>query len=280
MEARTGDTTDVMQRNLDAPRERFPPSWLNHLVDVYLLSYPKSGRTWLRLMLGKVLALRFGLENVDLLELYHLTLSLPGVPRIKAVHDESPHLKTVDELPVSKTRYRDEKVILLVRDPRDVMVSCYFEEIKRQKRYQGSLSSFIRDERFGVDGLIHWMNVWSENRSVPSDFLLVRYEDMHADTEGELRRVVEFLGLDGIRDAIIRQAVEFSSFGNMRRMESEDALGSARLRPGDPDDPESFKVRRGQVGGYVDYLDAEDVEHLDAKIEAQLADCFGYAVER
>jgi hypothetical protein len=252
---------------------------MNHLVDVYLLSYPKSGRTWLRLMLGKALALRFDLENVDLLELYHLTSSLAGVPRIKAVHDESPHLKTVDELPTNKTRYQGKQVILLVRDPRDVMVSCYFEEIKRQKRYQGDISSFIRDKRYGIDGLIHWLNVWSESRSVPSDFLLVRYEDLHADTEGELRRVVEFLGLDGIGDEMIRQAVQFSAFDNMHRMEAEDVLNSARLRPGDAGDPESFKVRRGQVGGYVDYLDTEDIAYLDTKIEAQLADYFGYSAE-
>ena len=42
----------------NSPRESYPPSWMNFLVDVYILSYPKCGRTWLRLMLGKVLALR------------------------------------------------------------------------------------------------------------------------------------------------------------------------------------------------------------------------------
>jgi hypothetical protein len=269
---------EVRQADVNSVRESYPPSWMNYLVDVYILSYPKSGRTWLRLMVGKVLALRLGLENADLLELYQLTSSLPDVPQIRASHDESPHLKTVCELSTSKMRYRDERVILLVRDPRDVMVSCYFQETKRNMRYRGSISSFIRDERHGVDGLIHWLNVWSANRSVPSDFLLVRYEDMHVDTEGELRKVVDFLGLDGVHDSIIRQAVEFASFDNMRRMEAEDALDSARLRPGHLDDAESFKVRRGKVGGYVDYLSGEDIAYLDAKIRTELAGCFGYAV--
>lgn len=260
------------------PCESYPPAWMNCAVDVYILSYPKCGRTWLRLMLGKVLALRFCLEDVDLLELQVLTLSLPGVPRIKISHDDCPHLKTADELPARKTRYQDKKVVLLVRDPRDVMVSCYFEATKRAGYYQGSISSFIRDERYGIDGLIYWLNVWGENRSVPSDFLLVRYEDMCADAEGQLRRAVEFIGLDGIDDGIIRQAVQFASFNNMRRMEAEDTLSSARLRPGNPDDPESLKVRRGKVGGYVDYLNVEDVDYLNEKIKMQLVDYFGYTV--
>ena len=262
----------------NSPRESYPPAWLNYLTDVYVLSYPKCGRTWLRLMLGKVLALRFGVENMDLLEVEALTLLLPEVSRIKISHDDCPHLKTADELSTSKTRYRDKKVILLVRDPRDVMVSCYFQATKREDYYQGSMSSFIRDERYGIDGLIHWLNVWSRNRSVPSAFLLVRYEDMHTDTESQLRRIVDFVGLDGIDDGIIRQAVQFASFNNMRRMEAEDTLGSARLKPGNPDDPETYKVRRGKVGGYVDYLSVKDVGYLNEKIKMQLVDYFGYTV--
>ena len=44
----------------------------------------------------------------------------------------------------------------------------------------------------------------------------------------------------------------------------------------DPTDPETFKVRKGKVGGYVDYLDAKEIEYLDNKIEADLDPIFGY----
>ena len=50
----------------------------------------------------------------------------------------------------------------------------------------------------------------------------------------------------------------------MRNAEVHDSFGHERLRPADPHNPESFKVRRGKVGGYVDYLSSEDIAYVDA----------------
>ena len=47
------------------------------------------------------------------------------------------------------------------------------------------------------------------------------------------------------------------------------------LQPGDVNDPESYKVRRGKIGGYVDYLDPSDVEYADQAMSA-LDPRFGY----
>ena len=109
-------------------------------------------------------------------------------------------------------------------------------------------------QHFGLS-IIRYYNVWNESRDVPRGFCLVRYEDLHADTAKELRRIFDFLEIPDISDAHIR---EFGSFGNMRSMESSDTLKSGRLRARDSSDVESFKTRRGVVGGYVDYLDAEE----------------------
>ena len=64
-----------------------------HSKTVYLTSFPRSGRTWLRLMLGKTFALHFGLENVDLFELDEMAATHPEVPSIVVTHDDSPHTK-------------------------------------------------------------------------------------------------------------------------------------------------------------------------------------------
>jgi hypothetical protein len=52
-------------------------------------------------------------------------------------------------------------------------------------------------------------------------------------------------------------------------------FNSAGLSRADPDDPESFRVRRGIVGGYKDYLSAEQVLDLDREI-ALLDQRYGY----
>jgi hypothetical protein len=247
------------------------------VVDSYLISYPKCGRTWVRLMLAKVLVSHFRLKgDRDLIDVERLAGRHAAIPRIQVTHDGAPHQKRPDELGTDKRRYRAKKVIFLVRDPRDVIVSLYFQATRRDKYFQGDISSFIRHDRFGIETLLRYSSIWYENRHVPDGFLLVHYEDLQTDPFGQLRRIVRFLGLRSVSEDTLRDAVELASFDSMQRMEREGLLGSARLRPRDPSDPESYKVRRGKIGGYRDYLERRDTDYLNREIRAKLDDGLGY----
>ena len=49
----------------------------------------------------------------------------------------------------------------------------------------------------------------------------------------------------------------------MKKMEQTGNVKQAytyALSPGDPQNPNSFKVRKGQIGGYKDALSSEDIE--------------------
>jgi len=48
------------------------------------------------------------------------------------------------------------------------------------------------------------------------------------------------------------------------------------LAPGDINDPESFKIRRGKIGGYIDYLSKEDIEFINAEIDENMVDYYHY----
>ena len=61
--------------------------------------------------------------------------------------------------------------------------------------------------------------------------------------------------------------MEYGSFKNMRRKEQEEHIASGKLQPGAYVDEESYKVRRGKVGGYVDYLDNNDLEYVNSVID-------------
>jgi hypothetical protein len=58
-------------------------------------------------------------------------------------------------------------------------------------------------------------------------------------------------------------AVDYGSFMNMRAMERGDTLQTGVLRPGNPDDPESYKTRRGIVGGFRDYLSQDQIHDIN-----------------
>jgi len=246
-------------------------------IDAYLLSFPKCGRTWLRVMLERALIVHFGLEKVESLE-SNVLLGNPGpqMPTIKIVHDDHPQFKTPAELTPNKKTYQGVKVILLVRDMRDALVSNYFQATKRRNSFTGDLSSFIRYDRGSTDTFIRFYNIWAENRHVPADFLPVRYENIHADVERELRRILEFVGLR-VEEDTIRAAIDCGRFDNMRKLETNELLqATGRLKPKDKDDRESYKTRRGKVGGFVEYLNESDIAYLNEKMRTQLSSYYGY----
>jgi hypothetical protein len=249
-------------------------------AEAFLISYPKCGRTWLRMLLSRALENHYGAPDIDYLGGDFLGGNVAGAPRIRVSHDDDPHWKTPRGLDRRKRRYRGKKVVLLVRDPRDVVVSMYFERSRRERAYAGTLSQFLHERRGSLDTILAYYNVWAGARHIPSDLLVVRYEDLRRDTERELRRLLAFLGVTDVSDETVREAVHFASFENMRKMESSGSVGSGRLRPRDPNDPESFKTRRGKVGGFVDYLSPEEIEEVERRIRSGLDASFGYGEPR
>lgn len=247
-------------------------------ADVYVISFPKCGRTWLRTLMGKAISearnLPFTLFRD--LELLEFSRADPSLPKIKFLHDDGVLVKTPGELSQDKSGYRAKRVVLLTRDLRDVAVSRYFQltrgSIERfeDERFQGDLDEFIRYDRGSLRTCIEFWNIWYRCRSVPADFLRVSYEQLAAAPAEELGRILAFCGITGVEDAVLRSAAEFAGFENMRAMEQRDLLGSWRLRPGNPDDPESFKTRRGIIGGFSDYLREEQVSYLDSLIVENL----------
>lgn len=229
-------------------------------------------------MLGKTLALHFGLGDINYLANDLFADTDAKSLRIRVSHDDNPHWKEPGKLSRKKWRYRRQKVVFLVRDPRDVVVSMYFERSRREQVDVGSMSDFLEASVGSLDTIIEYYNIWAANRDQARDFLMIRYEDLQQGAAVELRRLLDFIGLSEVSNEHIAEAVEYSSFGNMRKMELGGEVSSGRLNPRDPSDKESFKTRKGIVGGYVEYLEPAQIESLERRITERLDPFFGYSV--
>jgi sulfotransferase family protein len=208
---------------------------------LYVVSYPKSGRTWLRVMLDDL-----GIEAVYT----HDGSSFEG------------HL-SVEDLDSDKTKFEAGLVLLMVRDPRDVAISGYFQVVRRlhlQTADSMSISDFIRNPRYGIEKSVRFNLDWFAVAPEMVDLAIVRYEDLHKNTTRVLNAIVRFARAEAAADVVGDVAVR-RSFAHMKQVEAsggfEARYGSA-LRPADLTDPESYKVRRGIIGGYVDYLSTRD----------------------
>jgi hypothetical protein len=252
-------------------------------ADVIVVSLGKSGRTWLRVMLNKYLSLHYGTPfSTD-----DLHQQNPAIPSIIYQH----HLwmnfakapawlnRVLERFPLlPRDVFHKKKVVLLTRDPRDTIVSNYFQITKRaraDKRIDDiSISDFIRHGTWGIEARVRVMNLFLDKLRGHPRSLVVTYETMKADAEEQLRRLLRFIDIDP-NAAQVTEAVAFADFGNMRRMEESNELQKGLLRPGDPADPDSFKVRKGKVGGYVEYLNATDIAYVERHV-ATLSPEYGY----
>lgn len=257
-------------------------------ADVAIVSFGKSGRTWLRVLLWRYLARKNGYASDSISGFDEFRDRRAGVPVLFFTHDN--YIKDFLGHDRKTEVYRDLPVVLLVRDPRDTAVSQFFQwkhrMVSRKKVINDyplddatSVHDFIAGGNAGIPKIISFMNQWADAFDSMSKLLVVKYEDLRADTKGQLRRILEFIGEQPV-EADIEDAVTFASIDNMRRMETENAAKSGAhrsMKPGNADDPSSFKVRRGKVGGWRDYVTEEQANPLDAQVRETLNPVYGYA---
>ena len=236
-------------------------------TQVYILSYPKSGRTWLRLLIGKAICDRYNLPESQMIETFDLT-SQAGLLRTHFSHDYSSILSgfPYHRMPTNKSEYTKTKVLFVYREIKDVLVSSYFQATKRTGKFEGPISAFIRSDKFGVKKIVTFYNSWYEQQHVPQAFLALSYEEMHEDPHKALRQSLEFMGMKDVDAGLLETAVSFAAFNNMKKLESSGFFQDDKMRPKDTDDKDSYKVRKGKVGGYTENLSPEDIEYIDSTV--------------
>jgi len=247
-------------------------AWKFRRADYVVVSFPKSGRTWLRATLTFYYAERYGLGETPLLEFANLHYLDRRIPKIFFTHDDDPNARP-EALGRDKSRYRKKRLLFLVRDPRDVCVSMYFHRMKRDLDLDRPIFDFANGPDGGLRTTVTFLNIWAEALGAVERSLCVSYEAMHAEPEATLDRVLRFLGESPDPGAIGR-AVERAHFDKLKALEKQGAFQSGRLTPADNDDSDSFKVRRGKVGGYADYFDPDQQRVLDAVVEGELSEFF------
>jgi len=257
-------------------------------ADCTIVSHGKSGRTWLRVMISRVYQQKHGLPAGQLLSFDNLHKKNAAIPKIFFTHDN--YLRDYTGSTDVVSDYGDRRIVFLARHPADVTVSQFFQWKFRMKRGKKDLLAypehgqdvsvfdFMQRPEWGLPRVVDFMNLWG--RDIPSfdDLLLLRYEDLRSDPEAQLGALFDFLGTPATADEI-RDAVEFGSIENMKKMEQQGSFWRAggRMKPRDHSNPDSYKVRRAKVGGFRDYFSDAEVAWIEAYIDRHLAPLFGYA---
>jgi hypothetical protein len=223
------------------------------------VSYPKSGRTWIRYFLS--------LRGIE------LNFSHAGT----GSGDKSLG-RRVERFDTS--RARKHRIIFMHRNPIDTAISLYFQVHRKDfrlgsRRYIRSWPAFALQHRlpprdlerfldhpgYGVEKVSRFNATWLSTLESRSDCLVFSYEAARRHEEETFAQLLDFLGED---DTALAETVEESSFHKMQQREREGDERSLRLRVAIPGDPDSAKVRRGKIGGYVDYLEPPLIDRYRA----------------
>jgi len=261
--------------------------------DTFIVSFPKSGNTWARFLVANLLhpSEPVTFENIERI--------VPDMhAQSKRYFRSLPRPRFIKSHEYFDPRYR--RVIYIVRDPRDVLISSYHFH-RKQKQIADNypleqyVTRFLSGDVWGMyaswgqnvsswlatrprlvaggifgnwrDSVSSWLNASLDS----SDFLMLRYESMMAEPVRELARIATFLRIDATPELLSR-AVTRSSAAEMRKLEQVQANKWIMTKDTRQDIP---FVGAAEVGGWRSSLPPECIVEVE-KALGPLMTALGY----
>ncbi|XP_077980622.1 sulfotransferase 1B1-like [Glandiceps talaboti] len=270
--------------------------------DIYLLSFSKSGTTWMKEIISLIQnggnrdELRDISVDTSIVQLEFLYTdertrtrlqSLGLVPNINVHEMTSPRLFSShlrhDLLP-KQLHEKKPKVIYIARNAKDVAVSCYHHQRSLAKAYgkafktyecfselltdfiDAKIPAIVYDNSYWHDHVLSW---WTRRND--ENILFLKYEDLIQNVNDGIKSIAKFLGKT-LDEETVKTIANHVSFDNMktnpRTLRSFYCTQALKLDP----TKESPFVRRGKVGGWKDYFSVDDNATFDTHYKRWLKD--------
>ncbi|TPL14109.1 sulfotransferase domain-containing protein [Mesorhizobium sp. B2-4-10] len=249
-------TTRLTLHKIDA---RIRMTWAASGADAFLVSYPESGVTQLRHILSEYFRRHANGENVHLSPMFEVLPDFDldptrGIPAFR--YTDERHrvpLVLVSHLTYRRSLFLNRPIIFMTRDPRDVIVSAYFDATRHKRCFEGTMDAFIADREQGLPALIVYLNDWGRGLKHHVSAVL-GYGELTEDPMGACTRILRFLGhTPSVR--ALQDSIDASRFDVMREHEMAGGLAAH--------DGESQHARPGKVGGFSDHLSDAQAELIE-----------------
>jgi hypothetical protein len=242
--------------------------------DTFIVSYPKSGNTWMRFLIANLI------HQNDPVTFANIEQVIPHCEgQSKRFFKTMPRPRFIKCHECFDPRY--PKVIYIVRDPRDVVVSQYYFQrkggaIDDSYPIERFVTRFVAGEtsrppRYGswADNVASWLAL----RQSSPRFMLIRYEDILAQTSRELTRIASFLGIEATPEQLAA-VLERSSADQMRKLEKVQAEVWTQTKNTRQDIP---FIRSAHAGGWKSKLPESSAVEMESAW-APLMKRLGYEV--
>ncbi len=223
MRIRTSDELRFRARSLN--RALLNPATLRHRrFDGFIASMQHSGTHWLKYMLGLTLAKLYDLPPPA----YISDDSIVGHSKSPPLYTQIPQIVATHSIPHISLRSRTlfrilhfPRYLILVRDIRDGLVAHYE---KHKGDFDVEFSTYLRGDvrgkkyRYDIWLRIRFLNGWGPViERHPERTAVLKYEDLKADTRGELARVCDYFNLKGVSPDLLDEVIATSSKEEMAK---------------------------------------------------------------
>jgi aryl sulfotransferase len=251
--------------------------------DIVIATAPKCGTTWAQRIVGLLIFNDPAPRSVDDESPWVDLRLVPGDVVHATISNQTHRRYLKSHLPFDCLPLHDDvRYIHVARDGRDACMSihnmvmgtkanadaasagAYSAVPERPQEYFRTwlTSSVTEDQADGTPFLSFFdleVTYWRERAR--SNLLLVHYNDLRTDLDGEMRRIAAFLGTP-IDEAIWPDLVNAATFAEMKKV-------GARIKPhvtsGTPDGADRF-FNKGVSGGWREHLTDSDLAPYWAKV--------------
>ncbi|XP_077988512.1 sulfotransferase 1B1-like [Glandiceps talaboti] len=247
--------------------------------DVYLVTYPKAGTTWLQELVSLICNHGNPNDVIDIpldVRVPHLEITVPMDREGKMTAPPAYlNIKTMESPRLIKTHLpknllprqlheKRPKIIYLARNPKDLAVSFFhFYKINPFLKTYNAWETFLMDFMKGDVIYGKWSDhalSWWKNRQ-DENVLFLKYEDMKRDLSTAVVQISEFLG-EALDTSAVRRVVDHCSFESMKKNPMATKVYLCAALGIDPHVDSPF-VRKGKVGGWRDVFTVAQNEVFD-----------------
>ncbi len=215
--------------------------------DTFIVSYPKSGNTWVRFILA------------NLLVQTQTTISFRNIEKhVPNIHKSADYINSIkNQKRFIKSHYQSyqnyPRMIYVMRDGRDVMVSYY--HYHAQRHFKGTFQEYLRSEEHLVFGSWndHIMNALAYGENKSDNVLFIRYENLLEAPIKTIKDIAIFCEIPYTEELldVVNERCDFNNLKTNEKKYGGDVGGKTK----------TF-FRKGTTQQWVDYFTEEDMKHF------------------